>query len=337
MHSNSVEVIVEIAQAHEGSLGILHSYIDAVAETGANVIKFQTHIAEAESSEFEPFRVNFSYVDKTRIDYWKRMEFTEEQWVGIKEHCDQVGLEFMSSPFSVAAVELLERLNVKRYKIASGETSNYLMLERIGRTGKPVILSSGMSSFQEVAETFEFFKSFGNQLSILQCTTAYPVKPEAIGLNVISELQGKFKVPVGLSDHSGTIFPSLAAVTLGATILEIHATFHKKIFGPDTKASLTMEELKTLVEGVKFIQTAQANPVVKDSNEQFTEVKKIFGKSLAVNKDLSAGHILTIDDLESKKPLGYGIPARDFKLVLGKKLNKDLKKYSFLNEVDLQS
>ena len=109
-------IIAEIAQAHEGSLGIAHSYIDALSETGVNAVKFQTHIAEAESSVFEPFRVKFSYEDNTRIDYWKRMEFTPEQWKGLKEHCDEVGLEFMSSPFSLAAVELLESVGIQKGK-----------------------------------------------------------------------------------------------------------------------------------------------------------------------------------------------------------------------------
>ena len=143
-------IIAEIAQAHDGSLGILHSYIDALATTGIDAIKFQTHIAEAESSIHEPFRVKFSYVDDTRFDYWKRMSFTLEQWQGIKKHCDEVGLEFMSSPFSLAAVELLEAVGIQRYKIGSGEVSNLLMLDRICRTGKPIILSSGMSSMDEL-------------------------------------------------------------------------------------------------------------------------------------------------------------------------------------------
>ena len=127
-------IIAEIGQAHDGSLGLLHSYIDAVSKTGVDAIKFQTHIAEAESSEFEPFRVKFSYEDDTRLDYWKRMEFTLDQWKQIKEHCDEVGLEFMSSPFSNAAVDLLEEVGVKRYKIGSGEVNNFLLLEKIAKT-----------------------------------------------------------------------------------------------------------------------------------------------------------------------------------------------------------
>ena len=138
-------IIAEIGQAHEGSLGILHSYIDAVSKTGVDAIKFQTHIAEAESSIHEPFRVKFSYEDDTRMDYWKRMEFSTEQWAGIKEHCDKCGIEFMSSPFSCAAIELLDKLEMKKFKVGSGEVSNFLLLEKIKQTGKDILLSSGMS------------------------------------------------------------------------------------------------------------------------------------------------------------------------------------------------
>ena len=187
-----VFIIAEIAQAHDGSLGLLHSYIDAVSKAGVDAIKFQTHIAEAESSVHEPFRVNFSYEDKTRFDYWKRMEFTLDQWKEIKKHCDEVGLEFMSSPFSNAAVDILEEVGVKRYKIGSGEVNNFLLLEKIAKTNKPIIISSGMSSFEELDRTIDFLKERKVTYSILQCTTSYPTRPEQYGFNVINQLKEKY-------------------------------------------------------------------------------------------------------------------------------------------------
>jgi len=332
----SVFVIAEIGQAHEGSLGILHSYIDAVSNTGVDAIKFQTHIAEAESSIYEPFRIKFSTQDETRFDYWKRMEFSESQWREIKNHCEERGLEFISSPFSIQAVELLESIGMKRYKIASGEVGNFLMLDKIARTKKPIIISSGMSSFSELEQTIEFLKPYGNELSILQCTTSYPVAPEKLGLNVLKELTEKFDLPVGLSDHSGTIYPSLAAVTLGASYIEVHATFHKEIFGPDTKSSLTLDQLTQAVEGIRFIERSLNNPVNKNNNNEYSELKKIFGKSLAVRTSLKMGHKITIEDLESKKPAEFGIPASDYTKVIGKKVIKDINKFSFLNYEDLE-
>jgi len=333
--NEKVYIIAEIGQAHEGSLGILHSYIDALAHTGVDAIKFQTHIAEAESSIYEPFRVKFSYEDETRYDYWKRMEFTLEEWKGIKKHCDDVELEFMSSPFSNMAVDWLEEIGVQKYKIGSGEVNNFLMLEKIAKTGKDIILSSGMSSFSELDETISFLKQFDNNISILQCTTKYPTLATDIGLNVLSELRERYSLPVGLSDHSSTIYPGLAAVSLGAEILEFHVVFDKKIFGPDSQSSLTIEETKQLVEGVRFIETSLNFKIDKNDNSAFKELKNIFEKSLSVNKIMKKGDIVTINDLEAKKPFGYGISSKLYKNIIGKKLTKNLNKWDFIQEGDI--
>jgi len=329
-------LIAEIGQAHEGSLGIAHSYIDALAETGVNAIKFQTHIAHAESSIHEPFRVKFSYEDDTRYDYWKRMEFTLEQWAGLKRHCDDIGLEFISSPFSNAAVDLLEKIGVQRYKIGSGEVSNFLMLDKIARTKKPILISSGMSDWMELDETIKYLKPFGNHLTLLQCTTAYPTQPEQWGLNVIPELKSRYNLPVGFSDHSGDIFACLAATAMGAEVLEFHAVFDKRMFGPDAPASLTIDQIKQLVQGVRQLEMALATPTDKGDNSQYGVLKQIFEKSLAVNKDLPAGHSITVNDLEAKKPKGHGIPASQFREILGNKLARSLTRYDFLRDEDLQ-
>lgn len=335
-NNQRILLIAEIAQAHEGSLGIAHSYIDALAETGVDAIKFQTHIAESESSTCEPFRVKFSYEDETRYDYWKRMEFTPSQWIGLREHCDRVGLEFISSPFSLAAVDLLESVGVKRYKIGSGEVSNLLLLEKIARTGKPVILSSGMSSFEELNVACKLFSSFGISTSILQCTTAYPTKPEQWGLSVMEELRNKFKLPIGFSDHSGDIYAGLSAVALGAEILEFHVVFDKKMFGPDSPASLTLSQVVTLEKGVREIERALHVRIQKDDIQSFTELKRMFGKSLAVNKALAKGHRIAFEDLESKKPADQGITSAEYKKVLGKKTVRDISAFSFLTYEDLE-
>lgn len=328
-------IIAEIAQAHEGSLGLLHSYIDAVAQTGVQAIKFQMHLAQAESSIHEPFRVKFSYEDATRYDYWKRMEFSLEQWKEIKKHCDQVGLDFICSPFSNWAVDWLETIGVHTYKIGSGEVNNFLLLEKICQTGKPIIISSGMSNWDELDQTVAFLKSKQSSFSVLQCTTAYPTQPVQYGLNVIQELRARYQVPVGFSDHSAKVSTAVAAVALGAEILEFHVVFDRSMFGPDAKASLTFPETKQLVDSVNDLYIALNNPVVKSQNKQFAELKSIFEKSLAVNKDLPLGHILTFDDLESKKPKGYGISAAHFQKVIGRKLTAHKAQWDFLNEEDL--
>lgn len=334
--SDQTFIIAEIGQAHDGSLGILHSYIDAVATTGVDAIKFQTHIAEAESSLLEPFRVNFSYEDATRFDYWKRMSFSKEQWVTIKEHCEAVGLEFMSSPFSQAAVDLLEDLGMKRFKIGSGEVNNYLMLEKVARTGKPIILSSGMSSLKELEAAIQFLSEFGNDLTILQCTTSYPTPANRVGLNVLGVLKEKFPgIKIGLSEHTGKIYTCLAAIVLGAEVLEFHTVFDRRMFGPDASSSLTIDEIRQLVEGVRFTEEMLQHPIDKNDNSPYLKTKKIFEKSLAVNKDLPVGHQLIFEDLETKKPADQGIPASEFRQVIGKQLIRAKQQYDFLTKEDI--
>lgn len=328
-------IIAEIAQAHDGSLGMAHAYIDAVAKTGADAIKFQTHIAAAESSVHEPFRVKFSKQDATRYEYWQRMEFSLEQWKGLKAHCDEVGIDFISSPFSNAAVDLLEKVGVKLYKVGSGEVNNFLLLEKIANTGKPIIISSGMSSFAELDETVAFLQEKNCEFSILQCTTSYPTAPTQFGLNVIQELKERYQVPIGFSDHSSGIEAGIAAVTLGAEILEFHVVFDKEMFGPDAKSSLTFPETAQLVKAVRNIDEAFNHPIDKKENSQFSELKQIFEKSLAVNKNLPKGHIVTFADLEAKKPKNHGILASKFQEVIGKELVNDMKKWDFLNEEDV--
>lgn len=328
-------IIAEVAQAHDGSLGILHSYIDALKGAGVDAVKFQVHIAEAESSIHEPFRVNFSYEDKTRYDYWHRMEFSKDQWVEIKKHCDDVGVEFMASPFSQAAIDLLEEVGVVRYKIGSGEVSNFLMLEKICRTGKPIILSSGMSSFKELDAAVQFIEKRGNDLSILQCTTSYPTPHERLGLNVIDELKERYpQHTIGLSEHTAEIYAGIAAVAKGAEVLEFHAVFDKRMFGPDAKSSLTIDQIAELVKGVRAIESSLNHPIDKNDLTPYESLKAIFEKSLSYNKDLALGHVITFEDLEAKKPANMGVSARDYTSIIGKVLTKNVSKWDFIQPSD---
>ena len=330
-----VLTIAEIGQAHDGSLGIAHSFIDALSNSGVDVVKFQTHIAEAESSEHEPFRVNFSYQDKTRYDYWKRMEFSFDEWKGLKKHCEDAGLEFMSTPSSIKAVDLLENLNVKRYKVGSGDVSNNLLLKKLALTNKPIIISSGMSSIDEIRTAINEFSNTKNNISLLQCTSKYPTSPEDIGLNLIAKYKSIFNCKVGYSDHSGNIYACLAAVALGADLIEFHVTFDNQMFGPDSKSSISLNHLEKFIEGIAHINSIIDNPCDDQLSDEILKMKSIFEKSIAINKDLHKGSIISFDDLESKKPPGMGINVQDYQKIIGKKLLKDKNKYDFLNYDDL--
>jgi N-acetylneuraminate synthase len=313
-------IVGEVAQAHDGSLGTAHAFIDAIARAGADAVKFQTHIAAAESTPAEPWRKRFSPQDDTRFDYWRRMEFTEEQWHGLKRHADEKGLLFLSSPFSMEAVELLRRVGVAGWKVASGEISNSPMLDLVGSTGQPVMLSTGMSGLAEVDKAVERVRRHKVPLAVLQCATIYPSPPEAVGLNVIPELRQRYSCAAGLSDHSGTIFPGLAAATLGIEMLEIHVAFSREMFGPDVVASVTTDELATLVRGIRFIETMRNNPVNKEKvGDQVAGLRSIFMKSIVANSDLAAGTRLEQQHLALKKP-GTGLAAEQMESVIGRRL-----------------
>lgn len=329
-------VIAEIAQAHDGSLGILHSMLEAVAATGVDAVKFQTHIAEAESSPLEPFRVKFSPVDATRFDYWKRMELSLAQWQDLKTRCNALGVEFLATPFSNAAVDLLETVGVQRYKIGSGDAANPLLLEKIAQTGKEVILSTGLGIMAEFDAAVSLFQSRKISHCLLQCTTRYPTAAEDVGLARLDELRQRYGCPVGLSDHSGTIYAGLGAVALGAVAVEAHVTFDRRMFGPDAKASLTIDEFARMVEGIRFLEKARGAGPEKTLDDGKRELRRMFGKALAVNRDLSAGHTLTLADLEGKKPADGGMAVSDLDEVIGRTLTTDKRRWDFIRQDDLK-
>ncbi len=332
--NGTVFVVAEVAQAHDGSLGILHSFIDACAAAKVDAVKFQLHIAEAELSSHEPFRVQFSRADATRLDYWQRMTFTEAEWMEIKKHCDQSGVEFLATPFSNAAVDLLERLDVTRYKVGSGDVTNALLIERIARTGKEAILSTGLSDLRELEEAVNRLR--GSGVAVLQCTTSYPTAAKDIGLAAIPELRRRLNVPTGLSDHSGAIYAGIAAAALGASVVEAHVAFDRRMFGPDAKASLTVDEFAELVKGIRFTEHARRGKADKAITPELDSLRKMFGRSLAVSRDLAAGHMLDFGDLEAKKPAGHGLSPGVFRQVLGRRLIRAKTKWDFLVEEDLE-
>ncbi|HKX28280.1 MAG TPA: N-acetylneuraminate synthase family protein, partial [Blastocatellia bacterium] len=283
-----------------------------------------------------PWRIKFSPQDETRYQYWQRMEFSEEQWRGLAEHARDRNLIFLSSAFSVEAVELLERLGMTAWKVGAGEVSNLPLIERMARTGRPVILSSGMSDWAELDAAAESVRRAGAPLVMLQCTTAYPCPPERLGLNVMAQLRDRYHCPVGLSDHSGTIYAGLAAVTLGASMIEVHVAFSRECFGPDVIASITTPELRQLVDGARFIERSLRNPVDKETMaESLRDLRRVFGKSLVAVRELPAGHRLTEPDLAVKKP-GTGIPAARFQEVVNRRLRRAVAAGCLLSEDDLE-
>ena len=317
-------IIAEVGLAHEGSLGAAHAYIDSAAAAGADAVKFQTHSADWESSKYEDFRVRVFPQDESRSAYWNRTSFAKQHWLELAAHSRELEIDFLSSPFSHQAVDLLEECGVPAWKIASGEVTNLPMLEHIASTQKPVLVSSGMSSWSELVETTQYLEDLGISYGLFQCTTSYPCPPEIWGLNVIAEMQHRFSCPIGLSDHSGTIIPSLASIQLGASMLECHVAFSKKQFGPDSEASLTFAQFKEMVDGVRQMERALENPVDKDKfARESSKNRELFSKSLFAARDLDEGTALEPTDISILKPC-IGVPARNFNLIVGKKVTRPI-------------
>lgn len=329
-------VIAEVALSHDGSLGMAHAFLDAASQSRADAVKFQTHIAAAESTFDEPFRVPFSRQDAKRYDYWRRTAFTAEQWRELAAHAKELGVVFLSSPFSVEAVELLAGLGVNLWKVPSGELRSRDLFEAMLARGGHFLISSGMSPWQEIDETVALLRSRKAEFTLMQCTTRYPTPLGDVGLNVLEEMRNRYHCPVGLSDHSGTLFPALAAMARGAAVIETHVTFDRRMFGPDVPASLTFDELSFLTRARDAFAEMDANPVDKDALAQsLASVREIFGRSLAPSRALSAGTQLAEGMLVAKKP-GGGIPVDAAPDLLGRRLVRDVVPERILSWDDLE-
>ncbi len=329
-------MIAEVAQNHDGSLGLAHAFVDTAAEAGVDAVKFQTHIAEAEATAAEPFRVDFSCQDTSRYAYWKRTEFSRDQWADLAAHAKDRGLIFLSSPFSIEALNLLDEIGVPAWKVASGEVNNPLLLGAMAATGKPILLSTGMSDLDEISAAVEEVRRYGGPFAVLQSTSLYPTPLSKVGLNMLGEFRTAFQCPIGFSDHSGSIFPVLSALALGADLIEIHVTFHRGMFGPDVPVSLTFDDVRLLTASACANYEMGQHPVNKNAMAaELVGMRELFNKSVAAREDLPVGVILRESMLTVKKP-GTGIPARDLHKLIGKRLRKPVSAVDLIRWDDLE-
>jgi N,N'-diacetyllegionaminate synthase len=329
-------IIAEVAQSHEGSLGNAFAFAEVARDCGADAIKFQTHIAAEESTPQEPWRVPFSRQDASRYEYWRRMEFTFQQWQALKAHCDALGIVFMSSPFSIKACDWLRDLGMELWKVASGEIRNDQLLDWISATGQPIIVSTGLATPDEAVEAVRKLSGRGNEVALLHCTTRYPTPPQDVGLNVLERFRTQLPDTVlGLSDHSGTPHPGVIACYLGGSIVEVHLTLHEKMFGPDVSSSLTPDRLKQLVQGARMAWEMRRNPVDKDAQmAALGKERSIFGRSLYTARPIARGEIVAESMLGYKKP-GGGMPFADKDALVGRPAARDLPAHHMLSRNDV--
>lgn len=323
----TIQLIAEIGSVHDGSFGNAAKLIEAAASAGATAVKFQTHIGDAETLADAPMPPYFK--GESRIEYFRRTAFSLDQWKELKKVADRCNVVFLSSPFAIEAVDILETLNVLYYKIPSGEVTNLPLLERVAETKKPILLSSGMSSWSELDKAVEVC-SKNNDLTILQCTSAYPTPPSLVGLHVLQEMKNRYGLPVGLSDHTMGNTAAIAAATLGAIVIEKHFAFSRLMYGSDAQHSSEPDEFKKLAEALKELSIMLSSKVDKNEFSEMTELKIIFEKSIVSKRPLVKGTVLTFEDFAFKKP-GNGISAARSQELIGRVLKKDVPKdYKFV-------
>jgi N-acetylneuraminate synthase len=328
-------LIAEIAQTHDGSVGLAKAFITEVAKHGADAVKFQIHFADEESSTEDEFRSGFEFFDMNRYEYWKRIEFDTQTWLMLREYAKSLGIDFIVSVFSLKAMDLALEIKVDYLKVGSGEIFNPILLEKLKNLNVPLILSSGLTTKSEIREILSNFSN--KKIILMQCTSSYPTPFDEIGLNVVREYLDEFQIEVGLSDHSGSIYPSLASFSEGARYFEVHVVMHRSMYGPDVSSSLSLDELNMLRQGLDAFFKMYSNPVNKEKiDDNRLETKRLFTKSFYYSKNLAPGHLLKYEDLVLLKP-NIGIPYDRLNDVVGKRLKTGVAERQIVKWGDLIS
>jgi len=319
--------------------------VDEAVKSGASAIKFQTHNVGDEQLDVNIVSPHFKGSD--RYAWVKRNTFgtpMNEFWKPLKKYCDEKGIMFFSTPMSRGAARILNEVGVDLWKIGSGDILDFPMLDYMRQSGKPIIISTGMSTLEEIDSAVKFLRAKNDKVAVLHCVSKYPCPPEELQLNTIKFLKERYNMPVGFSDHSVGIDSSLAAVTLGATILEKHFSMSRELWGSDHKVSLTPAEFLNLTDGVKEVQTNvfKKNSVLQSELVQkgMGDVKKVlqegeavfrplFRKSLMAGCDIPVGTSITPEMVYAMRPQQYagGLPSEEYENILGKNVNKEFKKY----------
>jgi len=316
------EIIAEVGNVHEGSLGIAMSLVTMLSKQGVKVVKFQMHIADQEGLADEPFRVNFSNQDQSRQDYWRRVNFTIDQWVKLAQHCSDLNVEFLCTPFSKRAAQLLhENRLVKRWKVGSGDATNLELLDYLASTELPIILSTGLVSNAEMDYIVEYLRDRNSfkKLTLLHCVSKYPTNLANVDLHLMKELE-KYGCDVGFSDHTGSLSAAIYALSLGAKIVEVHTTPHREFFGPDVSSSLLPEQIGFLVSLSQDFEVMKTSSSSKGEHfNSVSELRNIFRKGLYWKTNLNSGHKVEFHDLLFLKPV-KGVDGIDALEIVGKTL-----------------
>lgn len=338
--SSQVLIIAEAGVNHNGDFDLAIALVDKAKEAGADIVKFQTAVPELVMSRHATkaeYQKKLTGENESQLAMAKRIHLPLDAYKKLKVYCDQKKIDFLSTPFDMVSIETLLALGMSIFKIPSGEITNYPYLRRIGQLKKKIILSTGMSRLGEIEDALNVLIEAGtprDDITVLHCVTEYPTPYEAVNLRAMNTIKTAFGVKVGYSDHTQGIEIPIAAVAMGATVIEKHFTLDRNMEGPDHKASLEPDELARMVESIRHVEQAMGSGLKVASSVEIKNMA-IARKSIHVNGDLKKGELLTEDNLIMKRP-GDGISPMMLNLVIGKKLTKDKQDDTKLNWDDIE-
>lgn len=323
----SIFIIAEAGVNHNGYLDIAKRLVDEAVKAGADAVKFQTFIPEqvvakgAARASYQ--QANMPGHQEQQLEMIRRLALSDEEFRELKIYCDRAGIMFLSTPFDNYSVDLLDRLGVPLFKIASGELPNLPFLKYVASKGRPLILSTGMATLGEVEEALETLQNSGARgITLLHCTTNYPAPFEEVNLKAMQTLRQAFGLPVGYSDHTPGIEVAVAAAALGACVIEKHFTLDRNMEGPDHKASLEPDELAAMVRAVRNVEKALGDGFKRPGPGE-REIMRVARRSLVAAVDIAAGEIITREKLVIKRP-GTGIPPKMWDVVVGRRARLDI-------------
>ncbi len=333
----SITIIAEAGVNHNGSMELAKKMVEKAKEAGANYIKFQT---------FQPEKLVSKYADKaeyqkkttgseeSQLEMLKKLALTQEDFRELKDYCEQVGIGFISTPFDLESIDFLESLDMDFWKIPSGEITNLPYLIKIAKTGRPIVMSTGMCQMEEIEDALTWLKNSGaGEITLLHCNTQYPTPMEDVNLNAMQSLKRQFRLSVGYSDHTQGIEVPIAAAALGATVIEKHFTLDQKMEGPDHRASLEPEELAAMVRGIRNIEKALGSGEKGVTSSEMAN-RGVARKSIVAARSIQEGEQFGEDNLTVKRP-GNGISPMSWFEVLGKTAKRDYIEDELISEEEL--
>lgn len=334
-------IIAEAGVNHNGSVETAKKLIDAAAEAGADYVKFQTFKAEklvSQTAQMAEYQVkNMAGSSSSQYEMLKRLELTEDDHFELQSYCNTKAIKFLSTGFDIESVDLLDRLGVDLFKIPSGEITNYSLIKHIAKMGKPIVMSTGMATLEEIDDAFALLLSEGvpsENITILHCNTEYPTPYEDVNLNAMGTIASKFNVPVGYSDHTLGIEVPIGAVALGAVCIEKHFTLDRNLDGPDHIASLEPLELKLMIQSIRRLEASLSGSGIKEPT--LSELKNLIAarKSIHLSCNVKKGMMISEDQLIAKRP-GSGMSPMKIPSILGKRFARDINRDEMLLTSDI--